>query len=42
MNAPLFPRYTPAAVTLHWILAALIIFNLGFGLYTVGLPLSPQ
>jgi cytochrome b561 len=42
VNEPLFPRYTPAAVTLHWILAALIIFNLGFGLYTVGLPLSPQ
>jgi len=35
-------RYTPAAVALHWLLAALILFNLGFGLYTVGLPLSPQ
>jgi cytochrome b561 len=34
--------YTPTAIALHWILAALIIFNLGFGLYTVGLPLSPQ
>ena len=35
-------RYTPTAIALHWIVAALIIFNLGFGLYTVGLPLSPQ
>jgi cytochrome b561 len=35
-------RYTPTAVALHWLLAALIVFNLGFGLYTVGLPLSPQ
>ena len=35
-------RYTPAAIALHWILAALIIGNLAFGLYAVGLPLSPQ
>ena len=35
-------RYTPTAIALHWIVAALIIFNLGFGLYTVELPLSPQ
>ena len=35
-------RYTPTAIALHWIVAALIIFNLCFGLYTVGLPLSPQ
>jgi cytochrome b561 len=34
-------RYTPAAVALHWLLALLILFNLGFGLYLVGLPLSP-
>ncbi|MDQ3025540.1 MAG: cytochrome b [Pseudomonadota bacterium] len=34
--------YTRTSIGLHWILAALIIFNLGFGLYTVGLPLSPQ
>ena len=36
------PRYTPAAIALHWILAALIVFNLAFGFYTVELPLSPQ
>ena len=42
MNAGLSARYTPGAIAFHWILAALIIFNLGFGLYTVGLPLSPQ
>lgn len=35
-------RYTPAAIALHWIVAALIIANLALGLYTVGLPLSPQ
>lgn len=35
-------RYTPAAIALHWIVAALIIGNLCFGLYAVGLPLSPQ
>jgi len=35
-------RYTSGAIALHWIVAALILFNLGFGLYTVGLPLSPQ
>ena len=34
-------RYTPGAIALHWIVAALILFNLAFGLYTVGLPLSP-
>ena len=35
-------RYTPAAIALHWIVALLIIGNLCFGLYLVGLPLSPQ
>jgi cytochrome b561 len=34
--------YTRTAIALHWILAALIVFNLGFGLYTVDLPLSPR
>lgn len=34
--------YTRTSIGLHWLLAALIVFNLGFGLYTVGLPLSPQ
>jgi cytochrome b561 len=38
MNA----RYTPLAVAFHWIVAFLIIANLALGLYTVGLPLSPQ
>jgi cytochrome b561 len=36
------PRYTPTAITLHWLVAALIIGNLCFGLYTVDLPLTPQ
>jgi cytochrome b561 len=36
------PRFTRTAVALHWVLALLIISNLCFGLYTVGLPLSPQ
>ena len=35
-------RYTPGAIALHWLLAVLIIGNLCFGLYMVGLPLSPQ
>ena len=35
-------HYTPAAIALHWIVALLIIGNLCFGLYLVGLPLSPQ
>jgi cytochrome b561 len=34
--------YTRTAITLHWIVAALILFNLAFGLYVVDLPLSPQ
>ena len=35
-------RYTSHAIALHWIVGLLIIGNLCFGLYTVGLPLSPQ
>ena len=42
MTAMTSTRYTPTAVALHWLLAALIIANLVFGLYTVNLPLSPQ
>ena len=34
--------YTRTSIGFHWILAAFILFNLGFGLYTIGLPLSPQ
>ena len=34
-------RYTPTAITLHWIAAVLIIGNLAFGLYMTGLDLSP-
>jgi cytochrome b561 len=35
--------YTRTAIALHWIVAALILFNLAFGLYIVEvLPLSPQ
>jgi cytochrome b561 len=35
-------RYSRPAIALHWIVAALILFNLAYGLYTVSLPLSPQ
>lgn len=35
-------RYGPTAIALHWIAAALILANLAYGLYLVGLPLSPQ
>lgn len=36
------PRYTPTAIALHWIVGLAIIGNLCFGLYLVGLALSPQ
>jgi cytochrome b561 len=35
-------RYGPLAIAFHWVAAALIIANLGFGFYLVDLPLSPQ
>jgi cytochrome b561 len=38
---PSTPRYTPAAIALHWIVAVLILCNLAFGLYLSGLPVSP-
>lgn len=38
---PDFPRYGAPAVALHWVMALLILGNLGFGLYLVDLPLSP-
>ena len=41
MNLPGSERYTPAAIAFHWIVAALIIGNLVFGLLIVDLPLSP-
>ena len=31
-------RYTRTAIALHWIAAVLIIGNLAWGLYMVGLP----
>ena len=34
-------RYTPTAIALHWIVAVLIIANLVFGFYVVGLEVSP-
>ena len=33
--------YTRTAVTIHWIVALLILGNLGWGLYMIGLDLSP-
>lgn len=42
MSAAFAQPYTRPAIALHWILAVLIIGNLAFGLYMVGLPLSPQ
>ncbi len=35
-------RYTRTAIALHWVVALLVLANLAFGLYLVGLPLSPQ
>ena len=40
MSSP--ATYTRTAIVLHWVLAALIIGNLAFGLYAVDLPLSPR
>lgn len=34
-------RYTPTAIALHWLAAALILANLAFGLYVSGMTLSP-
>jgi cytochrome b561 len=42
MIAAQAPGYTRGAIAFHWTVAALIVFNLGFGLYLVDLPLSPQ
>lgn len=42
MSAVFPQRYTRPAIALHWILAVLILGNLAFGLFMVGLPLSPQ
>ena len=36
------PRYTPTAITLHWLIAALILGGFTLGLSMVGLPLSRQ
>jgi cytochrome b561 len=35
-------RYTRTAMSLHWLIALMIIGMFGFGLYMVELPLSPQ
>lgn len=34
-------RYTRTAVVLHWVLAAMILGSLAFGLYMTSLPFSP-
>ncbi len=34
-------RYTPTAIALHWLAAALIFANLAFGLYVSGMTVSP-
>jgi len=34
-------RYTRVAITLHWIIAAVIAFTFGLGLYMAQLPVSP-
>jgi cytochrome b561 len=36
------PRYTTTALTLHWIIAVLILCSAGMGLYIGGMPLSPR
>jgi cytochrome b561 len=34
-------RYNPISISLHWLIALLIIFNFSLGLYMADLPLSP-
>jgi cytochrome b561 len=34
-------RYTATAITLHWLIALLVLCSATLGLYMVGLPLSP-
>jgi len=42
-NATTTPaRYTGVAITLHWLLALMIVGSFGVGLYMVDLPFSPQ
>jgi cytochrome b561 len=41
-NAIIEPRYTPTAIALHWLIAALIVGGFTVGLSMVGLPLSRQ
>lgn len=36
------PRYTPVAMTLHWVMALLILGLLALGFYMHELPLSPE
>ena len=36
------PRYTPVAITLHWLLGLMILGSFAMGLYMTDLPLSPQ
>jgi cytochrome b561 len=42
MSAAQAPGYTRGAIAFHWIVAALILFNLAYGFYLVDLPLSPR
>ena len=42
MPETLSPRYTAAAIALHWLSAALIVANLLLGISMVPLPLSPR
>ncbi|EIJ44219.1 cytochrome B561 [Beggiatoa alba B18LD] len=35
-------RYTPTAITLHWLIALLLFGLLGLGFYMSNLPLSPE
>ena len=39
---PLAARYTNTAITLHWLVFALIACGFSLAVYMVGLPLSPQ
>ncbi|MEO8102626.1 MAG: cytochrome b [Betaproteobacteria bacterium] len=35
-------RYTPTAIALHWLIAAMLVMSLSAGLYMTGLKFSPE
>ena len=42
MITPVSPRYTTTAITLHWLIGAMILISFAVGFYMSGLKLSPE